>query len=583
MPGLFGHCTAYYGMTEVQGGGVLHLHALFWIAGAPTTTTATLKETMSELSDAWTRNIINYTKSIVCNNLPINIMTNGCNCGAPYNELAIIPRRVGMLIPKFCYQRKTEFHEPALAKCLRCQLECSPHHLNRKWIINKFPDLWPPLLPNVEYTAIDIETRKHFSDNIISEFNMYDRPILPYVPDAVDIMKTNDFYLEILTMPINKYELLFEADVKDLILSYLVLTNNMHWYYHCHSCVKGGNKICRYDYPKPPNMKPVIKTDEILLERYIGNEYINGYNDVMMNVYKCNHDIKVMIGGTEMSERIYYCCKYITKSQNSVESSAAISIAFDKRLLKEEKDLLLIQDTTETQKSRRRMASMMLQLSNGSMEISGTLCALYIFKKTCAYRSHEYYPIHLLQYYNWLNQSNDNLNEVDCDYNIELEDNLTYCITKHVDDYIYRPMLYSKYGVYWFYSQFKRASKPKIARMSSTTNTEFLDDHPLKSTHILSKYQKGFNKIPVLFSSMKIPDYDKCDTDDKKNYHGKLTLLLFKPFRCVNDIKGEHETWDEAFQSWKRENEHTDSMKIYNNMQDFFVGRKLASITQKKR
>ncbi|KAJ6579753.1 hypothetical protein B0H10DRAFT_1637725, partial [Mycena sp. CBHHK59/15] len=34
-PGLFGRCTAYYGMVEAQGRGTLHCHMLVWIAGNP--------------------------------------------------------------------------------------------------------------------------------------------------------------------------------------------------------------------------------------------------------------------------------------------------------------------------------------------------------------------------------------------------------------------------------------------------------------------------------------------------------------------------------------------------------------------
>ncbi|KIN96690.1 hypothetical protein M404DRAFT_162547, partial [Pisolithus tinctorius Marx 270] len=33
--GLFGTCTAYYGMVEVQGRGTLHCHMLVWVEGNP--------------------------------------------------------------------------------------------------------------------------------------------------------------------------------------------------------------------------------------------------------------------------------------------------------------------------------------------------------------------------------------------------------------------------------------------------------------------------------------------------------------------------------------------------------------------
>jgi hypothetical protein len=55
-----------------------------------------------------------------------------------------------------------------------------------------------------------------------------------------------------------------------------------------------------------------------------------------------------------------------------------------------------------------------------------------------------------------------------------------------------------------------------------------------------------------------------------------------KPFRNVEDLKAENLTWDECFHAWK-ENTDSFSLQIYNNMQDYYIGRLQASETQKNR
>ncbi|ETN08494.1 hypothetical protein PPTG_23023 [Phytophthora nicotianae INRA-310] len=39
-----------------------------------------------------------------------------------------------------------------------------------------------------------------------------------------------------------------------------------------------------------------------------------------MATFKCNHDIQVLLGGIDTTERIHYCCKYIAKPQKQLES-----------------------------------------------------------------------------------------------------------------------------------------------------------------------------------------------------------------------------------------------------------------------
>jgi hypothetical protein len=506
--------------------------------------------------------------------LPETFTNEGCNCGANYNQLNALKRKASMLKPKFMLHKNTAIREPELIQCSLCDIKFSPQYLLRKWIISNFPNTWPPTSGNVSDADLIEEERKNSTHKLKSDLKTYNHLLKEYIPDSEDLIKNNDFYLELMTMPVNFKELEYTKDIQNFILSYLVISNNMHWYYHCHSCVKGCNSnclFCRYDFPKCLIHNAIIKPDEILLERNIGHEYINGFNDVLMSTFKCNHDIKVMIGGTEMAERIYYCCKYVTKNQNSVDSNALLQTAFDNRLNREE----IATNLNSEMKSRQRVGSMIIQLSNGRMEIPGNLAVFYIFNKSCAYKSHTYSRFNLNDYLIWLlNKDNS-----ECTFDIQLsEESPTYKVSRKIDDYIYRNNSLENISVYWFYTKYHKAKFTLDCDKSK--KLIFLNDHPQVLSHYLASYDKASLKIPVNY--LKIPYYKKCDTNELRDRHSQLTLLLFKPFRSINDLKHNDSTWDEEFHNWLTVAD-SKSLAIYNNMQDYYTGRILASQTQQLR
>ena len=72
----------------------------------------------------------------------------------------------------------------------------------------------------------------------------------------------------------------------------------MHWFSHCSSCFKNsratsGAHICRYLFPRDRVSTPSIGASAIQLVRLLGHEYINGYSEVVLRAFKCNHDIQV--------------------------------------------------------------------------------------------------------------------------------------------------------------------------------------------------------------------------------------------------------------------------------------------------
>ncbi|KAJ7603335.1 hypothetical protein DFH06DRAFT_1022312, partial [Mycena polygramma] len=65
--GLFGHCTAYYGMVEAQGRGTLHCHMLIWIAGNPSP--QVLRDRMAA-DDGFKAAVFSWLESIISCELP---------------------------------------------------------------------------------------------------------------------------------------------------------------------------------------------------------------------------------------------------------------------------------------------------------------------------------------------------------------------------------------------------------------------------------------------------------------------------------------------------------------------------------
>ncbi|KAF1789946.1 hypothetical protein GQ600_26342 [Phytophthora cactorum] len=45
------------------------------------------------------------------------------------------------------------------------------------------------------------------------------------------------------------------------------------------------------------------------LRRKLGHEFINGFNYEVMATFGCSHDIQVLLEGSDVADRIHYCCK----------------------------------------------------------------------------------------------------------------------------------------------------------------------------------------------------------------------------------------------------------------------------------
>jgi len=72
-------------------------------------------------------------------------------------------------------------------------------------------------------------------------------------------------------------------------------------FFKCSSNSSSG--ICRYLFPLPVIEKTSLGVDAdlpaISQKRHVANEYINRYNETMLQVFRCNHDDRLLIGSAD--------------------------------------------------------------------------------------------------------------------------------------------------------------------------------------------------------------------------------------------------------------------------------------------
>ncbi|KAJ3820163.1 hypothetical protein F5880DRAFT_1488490, partial [Lentinula raphanica] len=124
-------------------------------------------------------------------------------------------------------------------------------------------------------------------------------------------------------------------------------------------------------------------------------------------------------------------------------------------------------------------------------------------------------------------------------------------------DYTHRPLSHDHYNLYDWICEFRRISKPnhknKLVDEEDDPNVSkflykdcaFLEGHPLCDTHVPVRRTNYLQVVPNFLGGI-LPRPDKED----REYYCCTMLVLFCPWRSGKDLKLEHQTWHEAFQSY---------------------------------
>jgi hypothetical protein len=187
-----------------------------------------------------------------------------------------------------------------------------------------------------------------------------------------------------------------------MVYSCAVVQTQEHKFSHHGSCFKKGlqtgckHLYCRYALPKSSQNSTTVGSsadvsDEVLLRRPLGSEYLNGYMVPVLALTKSNADCTVL-----RNKNVSYCTKYTTKVQDTVDSCAVVNkyiACMKKSFENRQKFEAANPNLTEDIVARGRLFSLTWQYTN-MQEIANTMASLYILRNAPPmYQSHISVPL----------------------------------------------------------------------------------------------------------------------------------------------------------------------------------------------
>ncbi len=123
-------------------------------------------------------------------------------------------------------------------------------------------------------------------------------------------------------------------------------------------------------------------------KRTIGSEFINSFNQILLQVIRSNHDGRSLFC---CAHELYFTIKYVVKDQKSIDNVAAITLAsYTKRLERERKN----KDLSTAQSAHGRTASMAYTRSE-MVEVCAVRAVHYLLHSTTLVCSHDFQSLHL--------------------------------------------------------------------------------------------------------------------------------------------------------------------------------------------
>jgi hypothetical protein len=424
--GLLGDVKAFFGMVETQGRGTLHIHLLVWLNKCPPNSAAVERLMKSNSKADFCGRVASYARGIVTNELPVAYKECICSqCGAPFSAFKGLPipesARKDIAVGRRSPRVTSKAIEPALIQCGVCGLAFSSQHLLRSALLRFRPTHWPLWDSTLSKEEIEQQAAVEF----------HCRDTLREAVAIVDDRKTNHsslkgdskfgiFKAELLQLanttrmqlckrdndPFQNDELtrLFELSPPspsdnrltraslNYMVSALAVQLNQHLWNHTMSCFKQSrattnDTYCRYSFPRDRLENTTFNLSGVAVGRPLGHEFMNGFNYDIMATFRCNHDIQVLLGGQDVADRIHYCCKYVTKQQNPIDSQVAVAVgALKRRQDLEEIELVTIGAQDRHVLAQKRVTALLFNMTN-RQEIAGPLAGLYLYRGSCCYSS----------------------------------------------------------------------------------------------------------------------------------------------------------------------------------------------------
>ncbi|KZV62853.1 hypothetical protein PENSPDRAFT_551691, partial [Peniophora sp. CONT] len=482
--GLFGTCEAYYATVEAQGRGTLHAHMVIWLRGNPSP---------QELRDR-------------------------------------VRSEPGFAL------RMVEWLETRI----KCEL--------------------PGMTEAIERPADEVE-RPPKESGTLDPRSMPD-PIL------------RSFELDDDGMP------LFDANFADIVTQLAIRCN---WHKHTDTCfkhLKGSeprdDAHCRMRIDGQVRASTTVDEDTGIISLRRLHPWINNYDEVVMFLMKCNMDIKHISSGEAAKALVYYITDYITKGQ------LPMYVALDALRAAIHKTMGNVDRGTDPVKFRRSLLTRIMNGIMGKMELSHQQVMAFLVGGGDHYTSHTFRTLNWGVVTRYIREretvcTQDQRENVGAEYDVEDDDDdnvpregptgtdllmnvsgKTMTATNTLLDYLYRSLdpAFEKLclwdlvaGVEYLTKEIETArlekrtvrlnkdgSESKSRGRPAANRVPFSSAaHPKFETHVARL--RTIPVVPVILGPT-LPRRDRAEEE-----WCRAMLILFKPWRSLEDLKRPSETW----------------------------------------
>lgn len=394
-----------------------------------------------------------------------------------------------------------------------------------------------------------------------------------------------------------------------------LLANSCQRHVHAATCYKywkglHEKKECRFNLdPTQFVEKTTLDAESGEFEFRITDGMVNNFCDTILMAMRCNIDIKFIGSGQSAKAVLYYITDYITKAQLKAHNSyAALKTAVIKlRALDEDED-----HDGYDYKARQLLVKCANSLIS-KQELSAPQVSAYLMGIGDHYTSHSFRTLFLFAFEAFVKDHlprclqstpatrderigdetedddedpSDSDSTVPNDDNVEQADEPSYddvliaaapdgkvrAVQNDVTDYLLRSHSDDTLPLWNFISMYDKIplahdrrkitdpDKPARGRPCNP-RAQFLPSHPDHDSHILRQRCADNYYIPVLTCA--VPN---SDIVANKERHAMLMLILFKPWRNVDDLLNGHSSWVDAYTSFQSDPDPERS-RIIENMQ----------------
>jgi hypothetical protein len=530
-PGLYGKTSGYYGTVEQQGRLTLHLHLLLWIAGA--LSPQEVRDRLVSKDSVFQHELIQYLESMhqgefltgsmdsVRDSVPMQTETLG-------GIHALVKDQQTASFPSVSvYKDPTQtLPRPAPACCKDSSTcDCPKCKSNGDW--------WDDY-----YTTVDDLLLK-------SNIHRCTTSSSARQPQAAEDAST----------PAGSKKLKYAKQGPKGCLD--------------------RNGICRARFPRDLHETTTVdQADGHVVMKKL-EAYMNTFTPCLTYLMRCNTDVTSLSSGTSIKAIVSYISDYVTKPV--LKTHQIFSSMYD---VFEKNKVQLGPDVKSESDASRRLILQIVNSLNAKMEIGSPMASMYLLGNPDHYTGHQFLCFWWKSYITYMQTSDDKSQtqgsdadlkpSTDCDRVKIGQENGVYIATTNVDDYKYRPEVYSKISLYeWIQTSLKRrANKKELDKLrnssstKSTRNThhQFEDGHPLRATHVVKcDFDRSAYIVPNIVGGA-LPRHDA----GSREYYCCTMLTLFCPWRNASCVKQPSESWESAFHVYPFSTRQKQLMRNFN-------------------